>query len=346
MESMWLSRVFFFFTLQFFVSFIIFTLFNKNGNTTLQNGLSAESNSTNEPSLIILLWTYPFGIVFPLNQCPPKYDASQCFFTVDRSRYLSANAVIIHHRDVCSSKNQLPQIPRPPNQYWIWFNMESPTHCPNLQFMDKLINLTMSYRVDSDIFAPYGYLEKSNGNINFTIPQKTKLVAWAVSNWNPRSRRVQYYDELKKYIKVDIYGVRHLHLSRSHHLETISMYKFYFAFENSIHVDYITEKLWVNSFASGTVPVVMGPPRENYERYIPPDSFIHVDDFLSAQDLASYLLSLDKDDEKYQQYFNWRSTYTIPEPEGEWIPQYCRVCKSLREGPTYRTIPSVAAWFK
>ncbi|XP_018414742.1 PREDICTED: alpha-(1,3)-fucosyltransferase 6-like [Nanorana parkeri] len=177
--------------------------------------------------------------------------------------------------------------------------------------MDNLINLTMSYRADSDIFTPYGWLEKNDGTINFTIPEKSKIVAWAVSNWNPRSRRVQYYDQLKKYLHVDIYGGQHLPLPRNVHLQTISTYKFYFAFENSIHVDYITEKLWINSLESGTVPVVLGPTRANYERFIPPDSFIHVDDFSSAQELASYLLRLDKDDQKYQQYFNWRSIYSL-----------------------------------
>ena len=37
-------------------------------------------------------------------------------------------------------------------------------------------------------------------------------------------------------------------------------YKFYFAFENSIHCnDYLSEKFWRNSLAQGLVPVVYGP---------------------------------------------------------------------------------------
>ena len=44
----------------------------------------------------------------------------------------------------------------------------------------------------------------------------------------------------------------------------ISTYKFYLAFENSIHcTDYISEKFWRNSLKTGAVPVVFGPHKES-----------------------------------------------------------------------------------
>ncbi|KAG8546762.1 hypothetical protein GDO81_029879 [Engystomops pustulosus] len=263
----------FFINMQILLSFIFFTIFYRretpaSANVDLQENLLVSRVLSKEP-IIVLLWTFPFGQRFPLNQCPQQFDGSDCFYTADRTLYSSAHAVVLFHRDVYTSKKQLPQTPRPSNQRWVWFNNESPSHCPNLAIMNNLINLTMSYRVDSDIFAPYGWIEKHNTTMNFTIPRKTKLAAWAISNWNPNSRRVKYYGELKKHLQVDIYGYRGLKLPRSKQLETLSTYKFYFAFENSIHVDYITEKLWDNAISSGCVPVVMGPPRENYERFIP-----------------------------------------------------------------------------
>ncbi|XP_071970437.1 4-galactosyl-N-acetylglucosaminide 3-alpha-L-fucosyltransferase FUT6-like [Engystomops pustulosus] len=293
---------------------------------------------------VILIWTWPLGHTFPLNQCPPLVDSSHCFFTLNRSMYSVAKAVVISHRDVWSN-SQLPQGPRPPNQYWIWFSLEPPQYLKNLTIMDNLINMTMSFRADSDIFTPYGWLEKSDEKENFTIPQKTRLVAWVASNWKAK-QRVEYYTELKKHIKVDVYGKGHLVLPRNQTLQTLSTYKFYLAFENSVHEDYITEKFWKNSFIAGTVPVVMGLPRKNYERFAPPDSFIHVDDFSSPKELASYLLSLEKDDQKYQQYFNWRSSYKPVKNEKSWVTEYCKVCKALKEAPSYRTIPSIAEWFK
>ncbi|CAN2391718.1 3-galactosyl-N-acetylglucosaminide 4-alpha-L-fucosyltransferase activity [Pristimantis euphronides] len=332
---------------QFCLAIILFSFYNYTNRSLLISSFQ-DSNIYQEPTnktKIILLWVWPFGSRFPLNDCPPYTDISGCFYTANRTLYSSADALVFHHRDVCYSRNQLPQTPRPPNQYWVWFNLESPSHTPNLHFMDNLINLTMSYRADSDIFSPYGWLEPNQQDVIFTIPPKTKLVAWAVSNWNPQSRRVRYYQELKKYLSVDIYGNQHLPLPRNQHKNTLSKYKFYLAFENSIHEDYITEKLWKNALAAGCVPVVLGPPRKNYERFIPKDSFIHVEDFSTAEELAKYILRLDKDEKAYQRYFTWRSRLHSF-ADTNWQTHYCRVCKALKEASTHKTISKLGAWYK
>uniref|UniRef100_A0A8C5PJ77 Fucosyltransferase n=1 Tax=Leptobrachium leishanense TaxID=445787 RepID=A0A8C5PJ77_9ANUR len=341
------NQVFFIIVLLLAITFTSFILHQETLSTIRGNiRLNTVINVTSQPlKSIILLWTWPFKSTFPLNQCPQEFDASDCLYTLNRSMYSLAKAVILHHRNVCSSRGQLPQIPRPPDQYWIWFNLESPSHSPNMVFMDNLINLTMTYRVDSDIHTPYGWLITNKKQDNYTIPRKSKLVAWVVSNWNKRSRRVNYYNELKPHLDVDIFGRLHMPLPRSEHYKTLSNYKFYLAFENSIHQDYITEKFWKTSFTSGAVPVVMGPPRQNYERFVPPDSFIHVDDFKSAKELASYLHKLDEDDQKYKQYFKWRTSYEVYQETRSWVTEYCKVCKALKEVPVYRTIPSIAKWF-
>ncbi|XP_044854995.1 3-galactosyl-N-acetylglucosaminide 4-alpha-L-fucosyltransferase FUT3-like [Mauremys mutica] len=295
--------------------------------------------------LIILLWTWPFGQPVALQKCSELLGIGDCHITANRSWYHKANAVIVHHWDVCSSPKQLPQGPRPPSQHWIWFNLESPSHSRNLGFMDNLFNLTMSYRRDSDIFTPYGWLEVLSQPQNFSIPAKSKLVAWVVSNWNPASRRVQYYGELKKYLHVDIYGRQHMPLPRDKLASTLSQYKFYLAFENSLHEDYITEKLWSNAMGSGAVPVVCGPPRENYERFLPPDAFIHIDDFPSAQGLAQYLQELDKDPARYQRYFQWR-TWLKPSERISWNIHFCKACRALQMTETYQTRNSLAKWFR
>ena len=53
----------------------------------------------------------------------------------------------------------------------------------------------------------------------------------------------------------------------------LANYKFYLSFENSLCVDYITEKFW-KVLAYDVVPVVMGDG--NYSRDAPPKSFINV----------------------------------------------------------------------
>ena len=51
------------------------------------------------------------------------------------------------------------------------------------------------------------------------------------------------------------------------------------------------------------LPIVMGARPGDYEKVAPHNSYIHVDQFRGPRDLAEYLLELDRDDKKYNQYF-------------------------------------------
>ncbi|NXT53128.1 FUT6 fucosyltransferase, partial [Pluvianellus socialis] len=340
----------FIFLLSFFVSFHQFRTSEPEPYDSSPFAEIAHAGNTSTPPkqdhrLTILLWTWPFGQRFSFLNCSELYNTQNCHFTVNRSWSQKADAVVVHHRDVCWNTKQLSQLPRPPSQRWIWFNLESPSHSPNLGSMNNLFNLTMSYRKDSDIFSPYGELHLLDQPQPLSIPPKTKLVAWAVSNWRADSYRVKYYQELKKHITVDIYGQHHLPLPRDKLISTVSQYSFYLAFENSQHEDYITEKLWSNAFKSGAVPVVLGPPRKNYERFLPPDSFIHVDDFASAGDLAQYLRELSNDTERYQRYFQWRK-WLKPVLAVSWAHHLCRACHFLQvTEDRYQVVPDLSKWF-
>ena len=81
-------------------------------------------------------------------------------------------------------------------------------------------------------------------------------------------------------------------------------YKFYLAFENSICIDYVTEKLW-KVLPYDVIPVVLGGA--NYTKYLPKKSYIDVNDFQSPEELGKYLLKLDKNDDLYNEYFKWKS---------------------------------------
>ena len=129
--------------------------------------------------------------------------------------------------------------------------------------------------------------------------------------------------------------------------DIIASHKFYLAFENSYHCsNYITEKLWLNSYYVGTVPVVWGASREDYARMAPPYSFIHYEDFKNPQDLVDYLKYLDKNDTAYIEYFEWRKSspcdyplYEAHDEEYKYSTQseytvffntYCNLCRILR----------------
>ncbi|NWX92199.1 FUT3 fucosyltransferase, partial [Nothoprocta pentlandii] len=295
-------------------------------------------------SLLVVLWNWPFGQHFKPRNCSVIYGIPDCHFTTDHNWYTEADAVIMHHKDVSARPKKLPLGMRAPAQRWIWFNLESPTHSPNLRAMDNLFNLTMSYRRDSDIFSPYGELQILEQPQPFSIPPKSKLVAWVVSNWQTHLYRVKYYQQLKQHIAVDVYGQHHQPLASDQLLPTLAQYKFYLAFENSQHEDYITEKVWRNALSAGTVPVVLGPPRNNYERFLPPDAFIHVDDFASARDLARYLQELSEDSERYKRYFEWRQ-WLKPVVTSGWAIHLCRACHFLQTETRYQVVAHLSTWF-
>ena len=111
--------------------------------------------------------------------------------------------------------------------------------------------------------------------------------------------------------------------------EFLSKYKFYIAFENSRCPNYVTEKLYkvLNLTLSDNppVPVVMGPKKSWYEENLPYNSFIHVDDYKSPEELAKYLLHQDTNNEEYLTYLNWRRNYQqVCEPRVR-----CRLCEFL-----------------
>uniref|UniRef100_UPI00398EEB77 alpha-(1,3)-fucosyltransferase 4-like n=1 Tax=Pristiophorus japonicus TaxID=55135 RepID=UPI00398EEB77 len=298
------------------------------------------------PTVTVLIWWYPFGKKNKIQDCETLYSIKGCQLTTNREFYLFSQAVVIHHRDLGGNVSQLPTAQRPASQRWIWMNFESPTHISRLEELNGVFNWTMSYKRGSDIFIPYGYLYPRKKDGKVVLPNKSKLGAWVISNWNEDHARVKYYYRLSKYVDIDVYGKYGLALKNNSIVLTVSPYKFYLAFENSQHVDYITEKLWRNAFMSSAVPVVLGPSRANYELYIPADSFIHVNDFTTPKKLAKYLKFLDKNRSSYRKYFNWKRRYNVHLTKF-WEEQYCKVCEAVKNaGGQYKTISNLASWFQ
>ncbi|KAL7542201.1 hypothetical protein ACHAWF_007114 [Thalassiosira exigua] len=112
-------------------------------------------------------------------------------------------------------------------------------------------------------------------------------------------------------------------------IDVMKRYLFHLAFENSIYVDYITEKLWL-TFQSGTIPVYLGSP--NVKEHVPPNSIVHVADFPNTEDLAEHLANVARNRTLYESYHEWRRK---PLPEhllrkyGNHTRWYsgCRLCR-------------------
>ncbi|XP_062296048.1 4-galactosyl-N-acetylglucosaminide 3-alpha-L-fucosyltransferase 9 isoform X1 [Scomber scombrus] len=292
----------------------------------------------------VLIWLWPFGQTYDLSVCSSLFNIEGCFITADRNLYNKSDGVVIHHRDICTDLSNLPPLQRPSFQKWIWMNLESPSHSSQLPGIENLFNLTLNYRQDADIEVPYGSIVAADGEEDFVPPSKDKLICWIVSNWNQDHVRVKYYNELYKHIEVHAYGQAFgEYISDQDYFPTIASCKFYLAFENSIHKDYITEKLY-NPLSVGTVPVVLGPARQNYENFIEGDAFIHVDDFTSPKELADYLLLLDKNEEMYLRYFDWRRHFKVKKAYF-WAEHTCLACDYLRRHKEYKAFNNLDKWY-
>ncbi|XP_072528230.1 4-galactosyl-N-acetylglucosaminide 3-alpha-L-fucosyltransferase 9-like [Salminus brasiliensis] len=302
--------------------------------------------SDRAPDILILVWLWPFGERFSMDSCEALYNIKNCHITEDRGQYDKADAVLFHVRDIFNDMENLRKLPRPPEQRWVWMNSESPGWTPKLAGGEDLFNLTSNYKRDADIWVPYGRVMKATEEerTSFKIPQKDKLVCWIVSHWEDKLWRVGYFNEFSQHIKVEGYG-QHFgrKVSGDDYFKIISSCKFYLSFENSIYKDYITEKVY-NPLTLGTVPVVIGPPRSNYEEYLPAHSFIHINDFSTPKELADYLIHLDKNQALYEEHFHWRKYFVAKLGLAE--EHACRTCEYLRSnGMNYRVFKDVNAWY-
>lgn len=193
----------------------------------------------------------------------------------------------------------------------------------------NFFNLTWTFRRDSDLYQPFGYVVKKGRDLTYTrelygyqakvrfrqffknfVTDRPKLVFWQVSNCKPKARS-KLVSLLQNYISVDICGDCG-NLTCPRNIEFLknasTQYKFYLALENSFCTDYISEKMW-RVLGYDIVPIVMGGA--DYASIAPPHSYINAADFKSVKDLANYLLYLDQNDDAYLAYFAWKRNYAI-----------------------------------
>lgn len=135
--------------------------------------------------------------VFVGNKCP----VDTC--TLTDNRELAAKADMVLYKDHYMS----PGVRRSLNQVYMIYFLECPYHTQNAPLAD-VFNWTATYRRDSDVVAPYEKWEYYDPKVkqleqdrNYAF-NKTKKVAWFVSNCNARNNRLQYANELAKYIEV------------------------------------------------------------------------------------------------------------------------------------------------
>lgn len=298
----------------------------------------------------ILLWKYGRLKAF-FNNSFEKCSVKNCKITYNKKDINQADLLIFPLHKIKSVK-ELPSGPRNPKQIWAFLTNESPYNTffyqrLKLKYFDGVFNWSMTYRyvsnttdanvskqffrMDSDIPVPYGRTivrtqPKSAPNRPWTQKRRDVLATIIETNCDNHNKRWEYVQELQKHLQVDFYGKCGA-LNCPKNCPAISNYLFYFAFESSNCDGYITDGVWGNAYAKHSIPILMGASRGSYEKFLPPNSYIDVDNFARPVDVARYLLYLNKTNE-YERFYKWKPYFDVLEEHG-WLYYYCRACEAL-----------------
>ncbi|XP_033637171.1 glycoprotein 3-alpha-L-fucosyltransferase A-like [Asterias rubens] len=260
-------------------------------------------------------------------QCPEQQCEVEVIATLRHDLLEECDGIIVN-------LDKLPNAPRlqkgaltalTDKTKWFLFAIESADryhHWLNKDFTEIMFQYSMTYHSESEVPHPYSrYVPNKpmNTEMRNWSEGKSGLVAWMSSSCGDAPwPRFAYAKKLQTLLPIDMYGkCGTLHCGEflsgkpsymnAPCMKTLGKYKFYLALENTECDEYITEKFWDNSLRAGTVPIVYGGSREAYKRVAPPNSFIHISDFASMEKLAEYIRYLDKNDDKYNEYFAWRN---------------------------------------
>ena len=246
---------------------------------------------------------------------------TNCRISYDNSKVRDAAALVFHARDMPNADllRRISRTSRPAHQYWAYFVSESPVNCPNPKPLEGLFNLTMTYRLSSDVFLPYRKFAKLKEPRKITknyARSKTKMAAWLVSNCGVKTRERVVRHLEKHGVQVDVGGGcrrRWPHQLRCLGRECTNQeaYRFHLGFENSYCQDYITNKYWWNGFDVDAIPVVLGGADYHDPKVAIPGSFIDVQDFDTVQDLAEYMLKVANNETLFNSYFKWKESYYL-----------------------------------
>ena len=132
---------------------------------------------------------------------------------------LHASAILFHSNADNLNLNDLPKF-RHPNQFYVFFTQEAPPKAGYLQiwryFPKNFFNLTMTYRLDSDILAPYDLFFEADSSdknepyswdeVNSVVAKKNKTALQFVGNCYSDSGRETIMRKLSKLINLDKFG--------------------------------------------------------------------------------------------------------------------------------------------
>jgi alpha-1,3-fucosyltransferase len=323
--------------------------FLSNSSSNRSNASEVHVNVHEEP-LVVLFWTKYFGQPIE-NEIPTgllKCGDVQCFVTSNKTFFGKSRALVFHGRasDLVKGISTAQSFPRSNKQFWIYMNRETPTHT-YVTIPDNVFNWSMTYKLDSDIYYPYGEVHIGKHKDGFDksknyLEGRTKFVMTVISNCHLAIHRMNLIEKLKKHCDIDIFGKCGSPCIDC--FSRINQYKFYLAFENTICTDYLTEKTYRNALDKGIVPVILSGANLSNPIIIPPGSYIDASKFSTALELAEYLKKVGSDPSLYNKFFEWRNHWNIK--ISDVTTSSCRICQKIHmKSLINKSLPDNMSWF-
>uniref|UniRef100_A0A2H1WHJ5 Fucosyltransferase n=1 Tax=Spodoptera frugiperda TaxID=7108 RepID=A0A2H1WHJ5_SPOFR len=332
--------------------------------------------SSSDSNKYVLSWQWYYMIEndddsskFPELQCRVNnciFTGDKNFFGGDHSRF---DAIFFYQKVLELDEEYLP-INRSDSQVYVFATVESAYNYPACEtYFDDFFNLTLTFRLDSDISWPYFLVrdlagqvvapkvdvkwpEQENTSISSNtlsiLSNKTRAAAWLVSHCRADSLRDEYLTRLSEHLyhfslEIDVFGkCSNIKCRYGNCAEMFTRdYYFYMAFENSFAPDYVTEKV-LHGYNNYAVPIVYGGA--NYTRFLPPGSYINAHEY-HPYNLAYIMYQAIKNPSIYYEYFKWRNFYTIDAGPPGTHP-LCKLCEVLNTGElSPKTYPKFRLWW-
>jgi alpha-1,3-fucosyltransferase len=198
-------------------------------------------------------------------------------------------------------------------------------------------------------FEKNGYTGDINKNYSQIFREKTESLLWMVSHCQTQSKRESYIEELAKFTNVTNIGRCNENKSSSCpnklncEIDLAKKFKFYLAFENSLCIDYITEKAF-KWYSRDIIIAVRGA--RDYQKFLPKGTFIDTNDFTSPKSLARYLNKLGSDEQRYTNILKLKDHLKVIGEQEHAQIAYCNLCFKLNNLRQFKkSIKNVGDWW-
>nr|CAJ42066.1 alpha 1,3-fucosyltransferase [Drosophila simulans] len=302
--------------------------------------LRRQTVQENDNLRMILLWNEPSQVE------APAHMECGCLVTTSRIHNDKAFDAVVISADHPYSFEGLGGVKLHPDFYVVYAAKKplSSTQNPLTNFTLPPFNLTMTYRLDSQLIWTDYYFSHTNLarrlkwfrapsksfaddmpastvlRLEAELLKKSRLAVYLVYEVNEETLPESLYmEELRKYAELDAHD-------NCLGTDDCSHYHFMLIFEPSACPDYVPPQMSM-AMDKLMVPVLIGGG--NLTNLVPSHSYISSQDFATPQDLILHLKDLANNPLEYRRYFWWHSIYRLRKTS----QPYCALCSLIQQAP-------------